>query len=82
MPPNRTPSALALPTVRARTQRVTSAWLGCHAPDVQNATAAGHGLRRYERWRGFRSRARELFVTPEYNRSIPGALKNAIDQSL
>src|SRR3712207_6584964 len=29
----------------------------------------------------FRSRASDavLFVTPEYNRSIPGALKNAID---
>ena len=23
-----------------------------------------------------------LFLTPEYNRSIPGVLKNAIDQSL
>jgi len=34
-------------------------------------------------WREFRDRVRPadavLFVTPEYNRSVPGALKNAID---
>ena len=34
-------------------------------------------------WTGFRERVRNadgvLFVTPEYNRSIPGVLKNAID---
>jgi chromate reductase len=34
-------------------------------------------------WTNFRERIRKadgvLFVTPEYNRSIPGALKNAID---
>lgn len=34
-------------------------------------------------WRGFRERVRSadgiLFVTPEYNRSLPGVLKNAID---
>jgi chromate reductase, NAD(P)H dehydrogenase (quinone) len=34
-------------------------------------------------WLDFRSRIRAhdavLFVTPEYNRSVPGALKNAID---
>jgi chromate reductase, NAD(P)H dehydrogenase (quinone) len=34
-------------------------------------------------WREFRERVRRadavLFVTPEYNRSVPGALKNAID---
>lgn len=34
-------------------------------------------------WRRFRDRIRRaeavLFVTPEYNRTIPGALKNAID---
>lgn len=34
-------------------------------------------------WREFRERVRRadavLFVTPEYNRSIPGALKNALD---
>jgi len=36
-----------------------------------------------EPWTGFRERIRRadgvLFVTPEYNRSIPGVLKNAID---
>jgi chromate reductase len=34
-------------------------------------------------WRAFRDRIKQadavLFVTPEYNRSVPGALKNAID---
>jgi chromate reductase len=34
-------------------------------------------------WRAFRERIRAseavLFVTPEYNRSVPGVLKNAID---
>ena len=34
-------------------------------------------------WRAFRQRVRRaravLFVTPEYNRSVPAALKNAID---
>jgi chromate reductase, NAD(P)H dehydrogenase (quinone) len=34
-------------------------------------------------WTGFRERVRSadavLFVTPEYNRSVPGVLKNAID---
>jgi len=34
-------------------------------------------------WTAFRSRIKSadavLFVTPEYNRSVPGALKNAID---
>lgn len=36
-----------------------------------------------EAWTRFRGEVREadaaLFVTPEYNRSVPGALKNAID---
>jgi chromate reductase, NAD(P)H dehydrogenase (quinone) len=36
-----------------------------------------------ESWTRFRARIRRadaiLFVTPEYNRSIPGALKNAVD---
>src|SRR3954468_23385981 len=35
------------------------------------------------RWTEFRDRIRDvdgvLFCTPEYNRSLPGALKNAID---
>jgi chromate reductase, NAD(P)H dehydrogenase (quinone) len=34
-------------------------------------------------WKAFRDQVRKangvLFVTPEYNRSVPGALKNAID---
>jgi chromate reductase, NAD(P)H dehydrogenase (quinone) len=36
-----------------------------------------------ESWQAFRNRLREadafLFVTPEYNRSVPAALKNALD---
>jgi chromate reductase len=36
-----------------------------------------------QEWRAFRERIRAsdavLFVTPEYNRSVPGVLKNAID---
>jgi chromate reductase len=36
-----------------------------------------------EAWRRFRDRVRAadgvLFITPEYNRSVPGVLKNAID---
>lgn len=36
-----------------------------------------------QQWVAFRERVRRseavLFVTPEYNRSVPGALKNAID---
>jgi chromate reductase len=42
--------------------------------DTENPTAA---------WTAFRDRMRPanavLFVTPEYNRSVPGVLKNAID---
>lgn len=34
-------------------------------------------------WKAFRSKVQSndgiIFITPEYNRSIPGALKNAID---
>jgi chromate reductase len=36
-----------------------------------------------EQWRSFRERVKRadavLFATPEYNRSVPGGLKNAID---
>jgi chromate reductase len=36
-----------------------------------------------EAWRAFRNRVKAadavLFVTPEYNRSVPGGLKNALD---
>ena len=44
--------------------------------DLDTATPPGE-------WQAFRDRARPmdgvLFATPEYNRSVPGALKNAID---
>ena len=37
----------------------------------------------FEKWTNFRSQVRRmdgvLFVSPEYNRSVPGVLKNAID---
>jgi chromate reductase, NAD(P)H dehydrogenase (quinone) len=45
--------------------------------DLEDAPAKPHS------WLTFRDRVRHadgvLFVTPEYNRSVPGGLKNAID---
>src|SRR4051812_18111001 len=45
--------------------------------DLENASP------KPQAWLSFRDRIRAadavLFVTPEYNRSVPGALKNAID---
>ena len=45
-------------------------------PDLETADPPAH-------WLAFRDRMRPadavLFVTPEYNRSVPGVLKNAID---
>ena len=50
--------------------------LPLYNPDLEAATPPAE-------WAGFRDRIRGvdavLFATPEYNRSIPGALKNAID---
>jgi chromate reductase len=47
---------------------------------LYNEDLDGHAPRE---WQAFRERIKAsdaiLFVTPEYNRSIPGALKNAID---
>lgn len=44
--------------------------------DLETQTPPAH-------WRAFRDQIRKsdavLFVTPEYNRGVPGALKNAID---
>jgi chromate reductase, NAD(P)H dehydrogenase (quinone) len=49
--------------------------LGLYNPDLDDAAPAS--------WTAFRERIRRadalLFVTPEYNRSVPGVLKNAID---
>lgn len=49
--------------------------LPLYNPDVDTAPPAS--------WTAFRSRVKRadavLFATPEYNRSVPGALKNAID---
>lgn len=50
--------------------------LPLYNPDLDGAEAP-------KEWTAFRGRIRAadavLFVTPEYNRSVPGALKNAID---
>ncbi len=49
--------------------------LPLYNPDLEEQTPAA--------WSTFRDRVRRadalLFVTPEYNRSVPGCLKNAID---
>jgi chromate reductase len=49
--------------------------LPLYDPDLEDAAPP--------KWVDFRTRLRKadavLFVTPEYNRSIPGALKNALD---
>jgi chromate reductase len=49
--------------------------LPLYNPDVDSTPPAS--------WSSFRSRVKRadavLFATPEYNRSVPGALKNAID---
>jgi chromate reductase, NAD(P)H dehydrogenase (quinone) len=49
--------------------------LTIYNPDLENHVP--------EEWKSFRDSVRSctgiLFVTPEYNRSIPGVLKNAID---
>jgi len=49
--------------------------LALYNPDLEADTPAP--------WRAFRARIRAadavLFLTPEYNRSVPGVLKNAID---
>jgi len=50
--------------------------LALYNPDLDGASAPAA-------WTAFRDRVKAadavLFVTPEYNRSVPGALKNAID---
>jgi chromate reductase, NAD(P)H dehydrogenase (quinone) len=50
--------------------------LPLYNPDIDGASAPAA-------WTAFRDRVKGadavLFVTPEYNRSVPGALKNAID---
>ena len=50
--------------------------LPLYNPDIDGASPPAA-------WKAFRERIKSadavLFVTPEYNRSVPGALKNAID---
>jgi len=50
--------------------------LALYNPDIDETSAPAA-------WTAFRKRIKSsdavLFVTPEYNRSVPGALKNAID---
>jgi chromate reductase len=57
-------------------ERVEIGQLPLYNPDLDESGAPAP-------WTAFRDRVRAcdavLFVTPEYNRSVPGALKNAID---
>lgn len=52
--------------------------LPLYNPDLEDATDGAPAA-----WTAFRDRVRRadgvVFVTPEYNRSVPGGLKNAID---
>jgi chromate reductase len=70
--------ALALASVAPGAMRVDLVPIGGLALYDQDAEADAPAP-----WREFRERVRRadavLFVTPEYNRSVPGALKNAID---
>jgi chromate reductase len=66
--------AIAPPTLRCEIVEIGQ--LPMYNPDVETPTPP-------DPWGTFRERVRRsdavLFVTPEYNRSVPGALKNAID---
>jgi NAD(P)H-dependent FMN reductase/ketosteroid isomerase-like protein len=60
--------------------------LSCHIVEIGDLPLYNEDLegdRAPDAWKRFRSGLRAsdavLFVTPEYNRSIPGALKNALD---
>ena len=66
-------ASLAPPSLKAGIVEIGD--LPLFNPDLDEAPPAA--------WVAFRDRVRAadalLFVTPEYNRSVPGALKNAID---
>ncbi|ATN36436.1 ACP phosphodiesterase [Rhizobium sp. ACO-34A] len=71
--------ALALKEIAAPRLDLTIVEIGdlpLYNPDLETATPP-------EAWTRFRSEIAQssavLFVTPEYNRSIPGGLKNALD---
>src|SRR5687768_1945906 len=70
--------ALALAELAPRTLRLEIVEIG--ELSMYNQDLEGDAP---EPWRAFRERIRRaeavLFVTPEYNRSVPGVLKNAID---
>jgi chromate reductase len=66
---------LAPPTLDLRIVSIGD--LPLYSPDLEEGGAS------VEAWNGFRETIRgmdgAIFVTPEYNRSVPAALKNAID---
>src|SRR5687767_7999508 len=66
---------IALAPVSLKLQIVEIGELPLYNEDLEHAVPPA--------WHAFRSRIRSadaaLFVTPEYNRSVPGLLKNAID---
>lgn len=67
---------IALAPDSLRPEIVEFGRLPLYNEDVEGASAPAE-------WKAFRDRVRAaeglLFVTPEYNRSVPGGLKNAID---
>ncbi|MGI8841943.1 MAG: NADPH-dependent FMN reductase [Caulobacteraceae bacterium] len=71
-------TALALAAVAPEALTLKIAEIGALALYDEDAEAAAP-----EAWRAFRDEVRPadavLFVTPEYNRSVPGVLKNALD---
>ncbi len=66
-------SELAPPSLRLEVVEIVD--LPLYNPDLEDAPPAA--------WSSFRDQVRAaralLFVTPEYNRSMPGGLKNALD---
>ncbi len=66
-------------------QRLAPAPLSLEIVEIRNLPLYDQDLEANvpQSWAAFRARIRRadavLFMTPEYNRSIPGALKNAID---
>lgn len=95
MPVDRTIAVLIGSLRKASVTRRVAVALASHAPATLRLMPIEIGIlphydqdaddehRPPEPWRAFRSAIRAadavLFVTPEYNRSIPGVLKNAID---
>jgi chromate reductase len=75
--------AAALAELAAATLRLEQIPIGDLPLYNQDLDAVEPGVEPPAAWTAFRERVRAadavLFVTPEYNRSVPGVLKNAID---